>query len=109
MATWSFLSNHGRALVCIAGDPDVRLRDIAAALALSERRTNAIISELTVAGYVVKRRDGRRNRYQVRVDLPLPEFASRDQAIGVVLDLLAFPHDRRRWTRRASDRPRPWP
>jgi hypothetical protein len=100
---WSFLTNHGRALLCIARDPEVRLSEIALNLAISERRTFAIVTDLTDAGYLLKSREGRRNRYEVQTHLPLPEFAGRDQAIGVVLDLLAAPEERRRFSRRAGD------
>jgi DNA-binding IclR family transcriptional regulator len=88
MAEWSFLTNHARALVCIAHDPGVRIRDIAATLAITERRTFAIVTDLTEAGYVVKNRDGRRNRYRIQHHLPLPEAVAREQAIGEVLELL---------------------
>ena len=64
--TWSFLTNHGRALLCIARDPDARLRDIAGSLAITERRAHDIVSDLTEAGYVLKTKDGRRNRYEVQ-------------------------------------------
>jgi hypothetical protein len=55
---WSFLTNHGRTLLCIARDPEVRLREIANILAISERRTYAIVTELTDAGYLVKCKEG---------------------------------------------------
>jgi hypothetical protein len=85
---WSFLTKHGRALLCIARDPDVRLRDVAANLGITERRAYAIVVDLTRAGYVVKTKDGRRNRYEVQAHMPLPEPDSRERAIGEVLDLL---------------------
>ncbi len=50
---WSFLTNHARALVCIAHDPAVRLRDIATALDITERSAYALVSDLTEAGYIV--------------------------------------------------------
>jgi hypothetical protein len=100
---WSFLTNHGRTLLCIARDPEVRLREIAMALAISERRTYAIVTDLTDAGYLVKSKEGRRNRYEIQTHLPLPEFTGRDQAIGAVLDLLASPEERRRFSRRSGD------
>jgi hypothetical protein len=100
---WSFLTNHGRTLLCIARDPEVRLREIANNLAISERRTYAIVTELTDAGYLVKRKHGRRNRYEIQTHLPLPESSGRDQAIGAVLELLAAPEERRRFRRRADD------
>lgn len=88
MASWSFLTNHGRALLCIARDPDVRLRDIADRLEISERRAYGIVADLTADGYVVKRKDGRRNRYEVQEHLPLPEPDTRQRAIGDLLRLL---------------------
>ena len=100
MAQWNFLTNHGRALLCIAHDPEVRLRDIAASLAITERHAYGIVTDLTEAGYVIKQKDGRRNRYQIQSHLPVPESADRAQAIGEVLDLLAGPKERRRAERR---------
>jgi hypothetical protein len=89
VANWSFLTNHGRALICIARDPGIRLRDIAAELGITERRAYGIVTDLTQAGYVVKAKDGRRNRYEIQAHLPLPESTDRAQAIGDVLNLLA--------------------
>ena len=86
--SWSFLTNHARALLCIASDPGVRLRDIAASLGITERSAHGIVSDLTTAGYVVKQKEGRRNRYQIQAHLPLPEPASQKPAIGKILDLL---------------------
>ena len=88
MPAWSFITNHGRALVCIAADPGIRLRDIAASLGVTERSAFGIITDLVEAGYVVKEKDGRRNRYHIQAHLPLPEPASRERTIGEVLALL---------------------
>ena len=85
---WSFLTNHARVLVCIAHDPGVRLRDIATALSITERTAYGIVMDLTAAGYVVKDKNGRRNRYQIQVHLPLRETVSRERTIGEVLELL---------------------
>lgn len=85
---WSFLTNHARALVCIAHDPGVRLRDIAYSLSITERSAFGIVTDLTSAGYVVKQKDGRRNRYRIQAHLPLPEDIGRERTIGEVLDLL---------------------
>ena len=89
MEGWSFLTNHGRVLLCIAHDPGVRLRDIAASVGITERSAYAIVTDLAAAGYAVKQKDGRRNRYQIQADMPLPEPTSRQLAIGEVLALLA--------------------
>ena len=89
MANWSFLTNHARVLMCIAHDPGARLRDIAAGLGITERSAYGIVTELAEAGYVVKQKDGRRNRYQIQAHLPLPEPTSRERTVGEVLALLA--------------------
>jgi hypothetical protein len=90
MSEWSFLTNHARVLVCIAHDPGVRLRDIAATVGITERSAFAIVTDLALAGYVVKEKDtdGRRNRYQIQAHLPLREAIGREPTIGEVLELL---------------------
>jgi hypothetical protein len=90
MTEWSFLTNHARVLVCIAHDPGVRLRDIATTVGITERAAYGIVTDLTTAGYVVKKRDSdaRRNRYQIQTHLPLPETIGRERTIGEVLDVL---------------------
>ena len=89
MENWTFLTNHARVLLCIAHDPGVRLRDIAASLDITERRAYGIVTDLAKAGYVVKQKDGRRNRYQIQAHLPLPEPTRHERTVGEVLALLA--------------------
>jgi DNA-binding IclR family transcriptional regulator len=89
MANWGFLTNHARVLMCIAHDPGARLRDIAGSLGITERSAYGIVTDLAGAGYVIKQKDGRRNRYQIQAHLPLPEAASQEPAIGEVLAVLA--------------------
>ena len=93
MADWSVPTGHARVLPCIARDPGVRLRDSAARAGVTERTAYGIVTDLTEAGYVVKHKDGRRNRYQIQVHLPLPETDSRERAIGEILALLAGADD----------------
>jgi hypothetical protein len=88
MPTWGFLTNHALVLLCIARDPGVRLRDIAASVGITERSAFGIVSDLAVAGYIVKEKGGRRNRYLVETDVPLPESADRRLPIGDLLALL---------------------
>ncbi len=95
MADWSFLTNHAQVLVCIAHDPGVRLRDIATTLGITERTAYGIVMDLTAAGYVVKDKTGRRNRYQIQAHLPLREAVSRERTIGEVLELLVDTNTRR--------------
>ncbi len=93
MANWTFLTNHARVLLCIAHDPGVRLRDIAARLGITERSAYGIVTDLAEGGYIVKQKDGRRNRYEIQAHLPLPEPTSRDRTVGEVLDLLVGTDD----------------
>jgi hypothetical protein len=86
--SWSFLTSHARVLLCIAHDPGIRLRDIAAKLDITERSAYGIVTDLTEAGYIVKRKDGRRNRYQIQAHLPLPDSTGRQRTVGEVLALL---------------------
>ena len=88
MEDWSFLTKHGRVLVCVAHDPGMRLREIASVLDVTERSAFSIVSDLVKAGYLVKNKDGNRNRYQVQVHLPLREAIGREPTIGEVLELL---------------------
>ena len=88
MANWTFLTNHARVLLCIAHDPGVRLRDIAASLGITERSAYGIVADLAEAGYVVKEKNGRRNRYHVQAHLPLPEPDGRERTVGEILALL---------------------
>jgi hypothetical protein len=85
---WSFLTNHARALLFIAAQPEVRLRDHALGQGVTERTAFGVVADLADAGYVVKERDGRRNRYHVQADLPLPDEVSQERTVGELLALL---------------------
>jgi DNA-binding IclR family transcriptional regulator len=89
--------------LCIAHDPDVRLRDIAAELDITERTAYGIVTDLTDAGYVVKSKDGRRNRYEVQGHLPLRDAVTRERTIGEILSVLVDT-PRRRVRRHSSSR-----
>lgn len=88
MTRWSFLTNHARVLVCIANDPGMRLREVAAKVDITERSAFSIVNDLVEAGYVIKDKQGRRNRYRIQGDLPLPETVGRERTIGEVVGLL---------------------
>jgi DNA-binding transcriptional ArsR family regulator len=102
VAQWSFMTNHARALLCIAHDPGLRLRDMATALGVTERSAYAIVADLTEAGYVLKERDGRRNRYSIQEHMPLPDSTERQRTIGEMLHLLATTPTRRSPTPRTA-------
>jgi DNA-binding IclR family transcriptional regulator len=88
MGEWSFLTNHARVLACIAHDPGVRIRDIAATLGITERSAFGILSDLITAGYVLRDKDGRRNRYRIQVHVPLKKDTERQQTVGELLAVL---------------------
>jgi|SRR5580658_2863880 hypothetical protein len=88
-AGWTFLTNHARVLLCIARDPGIRLRDIADRIGITERSAYGIVLDLADAGYIIKEKAGRRNHYQIRAHLPLPEPSNRERTVGEVLALLA--------------------
>src|SRR5437763_4380814 len=85
---WDFLTNHAHVLTCVANDSGMRLRDIAAAVGITERATHRILSELVDEGYVLRERHGRRNRYQVVSDLPLRHPLVQGREVGDLLKVL---------------------
>lgn len=86
---WTFLSNYGHVLVCLALDPQARLRDIAARVGITERAVQGIVRSLEHAGYVHKERVGRRNTYAVEGDQPFRHTLESGVAIGDFLRLVA--------------------
>jgi DNA-binding MarR family transcriptional regulator len=91
--TWHFLTNHTQVLLCIARDPDVRLRDIAASVGITERATQRILSELVEDGFVSRERTGRRNCYRINPHARMRHPAQVEHEIGELLDLLTPPPD----------------
>ncbi len=87
-ATWSFLTNHARVLICIAHDPGMRLREIADTVGITERAAHRIVGELADAGYVTRRRVGRRNQYTIRAELPVPDALAFNRRVGDLLAIL---------------------
>jgi uncharacterized membrane protein len=88
-SNWSFLTNHARVLVCIAGDPGMRLREIGETVGITERAAHRIVDDLAAAGYILRERRGRRNHYSIQRDLPVPDPLARQQRIGDLLELLS--------------------
>jgi DNA-binding IclR family transcriptional regulator len=104
-ASWDFLTNHAHVLVCVARDPGVRLRDIAAAVGITERAAQRIVSELVDEGYVTRQKEGRRNHYQVKANLPLRHPLAEEREVGELLHLLLENETVKSTpTRRAEDR-----
>ena len=90
---WNFLTNHAKALLFIAAHPEARLRDLADGLGVTERTAYGIVLDLTNGGYVVKQREGRRNRYLIQDHVPLRDTVSRQRTVRELLDLLSEPVD----------------
>ena len=88
---WDFLTNHAHVQLCVAKDPGIRLRDIAAAVGITERGAHKILTELVDEGYVLRERHGRRNRYKVRPELPLRHPLVHDREVGDLLKVLLRP------------------
>ncbi len=86
--TWSFLTNHAQVMLCIAQDPGVRLREIGETIGITERAAHRIVSDLAGAGYLARERHGRRNRYTIEADLPVPDPLAHTRKIGELLELL---------------------
>jgi DNA-binding MarR family transcriptional regulator len=85
---FAFLTNHGKALLLIAQDPQIRIRDVARLLDITERATQSIVSDLDKAGYVERQRVGRRNNYSVSTHLPLGLPTQRDTDIQSLLSII---------------------
>jgi len=91
--SWTLLTGHGHVLVEIAGNPEARIRDIAAAASITERTVQAIVADLEAAGYITRARIGRRTRYTVNPDSLFRHSAQRGQRVGPFLDLLTSADD----------------
>ena len=86
---WTFLTNHAHVMVALAMDPDMRVRDLAGAVGITERAAQRIVGELVDAGYLRREKHGRRNRYHLDESLPLRHPLEGHHSIGRLLDVLA--------------------
>lgn len=85
---WAFLTNHARVLWWLWVRPDSRMRDVAAAVGITERAAQRIVGELVEEGYVTRTRRGARNSYRVHLDVPMRHANHRDIEVGRLLELL---------------------
>lgn len=86
---WTFLTNHGHVLVCIAHNADVRISQIADLVGIGERAAHRIVGDLVRDGYVVRRKDGRRNTYAVDFNRPLRHPLESDHTVGEIFKVLS--------------------
>ncbi len=89
MAEWTFLTNHTHVLICVAQDPNMRLRDIAERVEITERAAQRIVAELVAAGYLDRTREGRRNSYKLNTALPLRHPLEQQHSVGEIIAVLA--------------------
>lgn len=85
---WRFVTNHAHVLACLASDPDIRVRDIADTVGITERTAGQIVSQLEAAGYVTRKRVGRRNQYEIHGDLPLRHPDHKHHTVGELITFL---------------------
>jgi predicted ArsR family transcriptional regulator len=86
---WTFLTNHGQLLLCIAEDPGLTLREIGERIGITERAAHRIVAELEASGYLSRKRNGRRNHSTIKRHLSLPDSVARERQIGDLLGVLA--------------------
>jgi hypothetical protein len=89
MAQWQLLSNHGRVLVSVARDPGLRLRDTAQICDITERSAHRIVSELVEQEYLIRKRKGSRNHYEIRPEVPIHDPLLGEHWVGEILAVLA--------------------
>jgi DNA-binding MarR family transcriptional regulator len=87
-AHWTFFSNHSHVLICIAREPDLRLRDVAERVGITERGVQRIIADLEEAGILSRARDGRRNHYKVHAQKPLRHAVEAHCTVGDLLKIV---------------------
>ena len=99
MTEWTFLTNHAHVLLCVARDPDIRLRDVADFVGITERAAQRIVADLVEAGYLDRTREGRRNSYQLNPNIPLRHPLDRQHAIGDILEVLTTSSEASSWSK----------
>ena len=100
---WTFLTNHAQVLLCIANDPDIRLRDVADTVGITERAAQRIVADLADAGFLERERHGRRNRYRIHEETEMRHPAQEGYEIGELLDLLRQVRSRRERAKQLAD------
>ena len=87
--SWTFLTNHGHVLICLARDPQLRLRDLADQVGITERAVQGIVTDLVAAGCLTRHREGRRNRYDIVPDRPMRHRVDRQHVIEDLIGAMA--------------------
>jgi len=104
---WTFLTNHGHVLLCLARAPELRLRDVAAEVGVTERAVQRIVADLEEGGYLVRRRSGRHNEYEINDTLPLRHALESHQNVQALVRLVSGRGRATAVTERAAARRQP--
>jgi DNA-binding IclR family transcriptional regulator len=91
--SWTFLSNHAQVLLCIARDPEMRIRDIAQSVGITERAAQRIVVDLVETGYIDREKVGRRNHYRLNGEVRMRHVAQADYEINELLNAFQLPVD----------------
>ncbi len=92
---WTFLTNHAHVLLCVAGEPSIKMRDVAAQVGITERAVQRIVADLVEGGYLETERVGRCNHYRVCEDMPLRHAVEQHQAVSALLSITRGQRTRR--------------
>lgn len=87
VTSWTFLSNHAHVIICIAAEPEIRMRDVAMRVGITERAVQRIVAELEEGGYLTIIREGRRNRYSVNANVPLRHSVESHRTLAQLIEL----------------------
>lgn len=88
MSSWTFLTNHAHVLLCLEQDGDLRIRDLAQKIGITERAVQRILRDLATEGYVEVTKEGRRNHYQVLSDQPMRHTVESHASVADLLALM---------------------
>lgn len=98
MGEWTFITNHAMVLSFLSKHPRITAREMSASIGITERATRKIIADLDSAGYITKKREGRRIRYRINPDLPMRHEMHKDMMIGDFLKVLGWREPRKHWS-----------
>ncbi len=84
---WTFLSNHAHVLILLAQEPDLRMREVAGRVGITERAVQRIVAELVEGGYLEARREGRRNRYRLHLERKLRHPIEAHRTLADLIEL----------------------
>ena len=88
-SSWTLLSNYGHVLVCLAGDPHMRLRDVAEKVGITERAVQRIVHDLEQADMLTREREGRRNHYRINKEQPLRHPLEQPHTVGELIEAVS--------------------